>query len=458
MTTWRPLLLTCFILQTSWSFAMPLQEYVQLPDSAYSWEEEGNVDHGSYQTHLLSLVSQTWRSPSEVDRSEWSHWLTLIVPKEIRNKTTLLYIASGSNDDGPSLETKLPLATLAEQTGSVVAEIRMVPNQRLTFADDPDSHHAEAGRQEDELVAYTWYRYLEGGEAEWIAQMPMTKSVVRAMDAIQEFGMERLAHEIDNFVLVGASKRGWTVWTTAAVDPRVVGAIPLVIDMLNFKESMVHHYRTYGGWATTLHDYVKIGLERHWHSEQFNELLSMVEPYQLRHLLTMPKYIINAAGDEFFLPDSSQFYYDELAGEKYLRYIPNTGHRLSDSNVAQSIAAFYSAFLRGELLPNYRWNLDSEGTLLVESDRPPTRATLWQATNPEQRDFRLVTIGQAWKPTPLKADGEERFSVKVEEPGRGWTAYFVELAYSLEDGSEIEFTTQVYVTPEELPYEFHLTP
>ena len=40
----------------------------------------------------------------------------------------------------------------------------------------------------------------------------------------------------------------------------------------------------------------------------------------------MPKFIVNATGDQFFLPDSSQFYFDELPGPKYLRYMPNYDH------------------------------------------------------------------------------------------------------------------------------------
>ena len=34
-------------------------------------------------------------------------------------------------------------------------------------------------------------------------------------------------------MVAGASKRGWTTWTTAAVDKRVFAAVPIVMDMLS---------------------------------------------------------------------------------------------------------------------------------------------------------------------------------------------------------------------------------
>ena len=40
----------------------------------------------------------------------------------------------------------------------------------------------------------------------------------------------------------------------------------------------------------------------------------------------MPKLVLNSAGDQFFLPDSSQFYFDALPGPKKLRYTLNTDH------------------------------------------------------------------------------------------------------------------------------------
>ena len=77
----------------------------------------------------------------------------------------------------------------------------------------------------------------------------MTKAVVRAMDTVTAFCASpgRRAHaQVDKFVVSGASKRGWTTWTTAAVDRRVVAIVPIVIDVLNVEPSFDHHCRAYG--------------------------------------------------------------------------------------------------------------------------------------------------------------------------------------------------------------------
>lgn len=66
--------------------------------------------------------------------------------------------------------------------------------------------------------------------------MPMTKAAVRAMDAIQDFINKRYKIQIKDFLVNGASKRGWTTWTTAAVDKRVKAAVPMVMDLLHMNK------------------------------------------------------------------------------------------------------------------------------------------------------------------------------------------------------------------------------
>lgn len=443
-------LLFATLLFTASLHATPLDDYVQAPDPHYRWEEHRAAEGDGCTLYALELWSQKWRSESEVSRPIWHHWLMVAVPDTVRSPTGMLRIASGSNGDDAPFHLSHSLTALAKATGSIVAEVRMIPNQQLRFHDDPDPRYQEVGRQEDELVAYTWDKYLQTGESGWLARLPMTKAVVRAMDAVQEFASER-GVALDQFVVVGASKRGWTAWTAAAVDRRVCAVIPLVIDMLNLKPSMEHHYRTYGEWAIALRDYIEIGIHKRWTDPRLDEILAIEEPYALRDRLTMPKYLINAAGDEFFLPDSSQFYFHELPGQKYLRYVPNSGHWLKAGGVDLSVAAFYTAVLAGEELPHYRW-CRSGHHLEVTADRVPIKATLWQAHNPSARDFRLTTIGETWRATPLKP--ESRIAVDLPSEKEGWTAAFVEIVYQTSQGLPLTVTTEVFVTPDTLPYTF----
>ena len=103
-----------------------------------------------------------------------------------------------------------------------------MPNQPVVFMDDP----AKKPRTEDDFIAYTWDKFLRTGDEKWPARLPMTKSAVRAMDAVTQFAAapEGGGQKVARFVVSGASKRGWTTWTTAAVDKRVIAIAPAVID------------------------------------------------------------------------------------------------------------------------------------------------------------------------------------------------------------------------------------
>ena len=94
--------------------------------------------------------------------------------------------------------------------------VQQVPNQPLTFTGDG------VPRREDALLAYAWDRFLRSGDATWLPRLPMTKSVVRAMDTVIDFCAtpDGGGRSIDSFVVAGSSKRGWTTWITAVVDPR----------------------------------------------------------------------------------------------------------------------------------------------------------------------------------------------------------------------------------------------
>src|SRR5262249_48535524 len=117
-------------------------------------------------------------------------------------------------------------------------------------------------RVEDSFIAYTWDKFLRTGDSKWPARLPMTKAAVRAMDTVTAFcgSADGGNVKVDSFVVAGGSKRGWTTWTTAAVDKRVIGIIPCVIDVLNMQPSMQHHYAAYGFWAPSVGNYTAFHL------------------------------------------------------------------------------------------------------------------------------------------------------------------------------------------------------
>jgi len=282
----------------------------------------------------------------------------------------------------------------------------------------------------------------------------MTKAAVRAMDTITAVlaSPEGGGVQVNRFVVSGGSKRGWTTWTTAAVDKRVVAILPASIDLLNMEPSFEHHYRVYGFWAPAVKDYVESGVMDWAGTPEYRKLLEIEEPYSYRDRLELPKFMVYAAGDQFFLPDSSRFYFDDLKGEKYLRYVPNADHGLRGTNARESMLAYYEAFLKSTPRPRFSWRFEPDGDIRVTSQDRPSAVKLWQATNPEHRDFRLETLGPAYWSTGLEDQGGGVYVGHVAPPDKGWTAYFVELTYPSGGQYPFQFTTAVRVSPDTEPF------
>jgi PhoPQ-activated pathogenicity-related protein len=425
-----------------------LDRYVAKPDPAYAWKLVREAAGNPVTQYVLDLKSQAWRSERDVNRTVWQHWLTIVKPQKAASSTAFLFNSGGNNSDRPPKGADPLILRIAEATNGVVAELKMVPNEPLVF------HQDGVGRVEDDLIGYTWDQYLRTGDDTWPARLPMTKSAVRAMDAVQEFlaGEQGGRFKVDKFVVAGGSKRGWTTWCTAAVDRRVAAVVPFVIDALNVGPSMQHHAEAYGFYAEAVGDYLKHNIMQRSRDPKLQGLYAIEDPYSYRDRLTMPKFIVNSAGDQFFCPDSSQFYFDGLKGEKYLRYVPNSDHGLKDTDALESAIAFYWTVMAGKPRPKYSWSFEPDGSIRVTTPDRPVRAVLWSAENPAARDFRLETIGTAYKSTPLTDQGGGVYVGKAQAPAVGWSASFVELTFDVGAPTPLKLTSAVRVLPDRLPY------
>jgi PhoPQ-activated pathogenicity-related protein len=424
-----------------------LDRYIARPDPTYAWKVVREIPGNAATQYVLDLKSQTWRSDQEVDRKVWQHWLTIIKPQKPASSTAFLFISGGSNSDKPPKSSSSLMLKIAEATNSVVAELKMVPNEPIVFNKDG------VGRVEDDLIAYSWDKFLQTGDETWPARLPMTKSAVRAMDCVQEFlaSDQGGRFKVDKFVVAGGSKRGWTTWCTAAVDRRVTAIVPFVIDILNVVPSMRHHAEAYGFYSEAVGDYLKHNIMQRSGDPKLKALYAIEDPYSYRDRLTMPKFMVNSAGDQFFCPDSSQFYYDDLKGEKYLRYVPNSDHSLNDTDALESAIAFYWTVMAGKPRPKYSWSFEPDGTIRVTTPDHPKRVVLWSAENPAARDFRLESIGKAYKSIELTDRGGGVYEGKAAAPAKGWSASFVELTFDVGAPTPLKLTSAVRVLPDRLP-------
>src|SRR3954470_4866773 len=109
-----------------------LDRYVKAPDPTYAYTIVNTVKGEGYTSYVVELTSQTWRKPSEVDRTVWKHWLTIVKPERVDYTTGYLFITGGSSKDKAPAAPNSSYVDIAVTTHSVAAELQEVPNEPLT--------------------------------------------------------------------------------------------------------------------------------------------------------------------------------------------------------------------------------------------------------------------------------------------------------------------------------------
>ena len=431
-----------------------LKDYVNKDDGAFRYEIKKVVEGQSWKEYIIHMVSQKWLTDADVNEVEWWHWLTIVIPNDVKETEALLFIGGGDQGDEIPQSANPASIKVALATKSIVADISNIPFQPLVFKNDSFGE-----RVEDELISFGWRKFLEGGakdeDAHWLAHIPMTKAVARGMDVAQDIAKKE-GKPIDRFVTAGGSKRGWTTWCTAIADERVMAIIPIVIDMLNVNPSFQHHWKCYGEWSPAIEDYVNEGVMNWMGSREFERMMEIVEPYSFIEQLHLPKFLINATGDEFFATDSWQFYWDDLQGEKHVQYIPNTNHGLRNIDGEynlKSLAAFYKAVISDTERPSYDWYMSNDSIYLnidhmVNADYSIKQ---WEIVNGETRDFRVYVAGRTWSSTDIPKSNDGHYAVKIVQPEVGYKAGLLEIIFNPESELPFTFTTGTVVSPNTYP-------
>jgi hypothetical protein len=105
------------------------------------------IPGSGYTAFVLDMTSQSWRTPAEVGRPVWKHWLTIIRPDTAKGDTAFLYITGGSvNDKAPEKADPANLDTAL--TTNTVAVLNGVPDEPVIFSDDKKPRNDGVGRSD----------------------------------------------------------------------------------------------------------------------------------------------------------------------------------------------------------------------------------------------------------------------------------------------------------------------
>lgn len=413
----------------------PLDAYVAAKDDSYGWVKRQQGSYEGCEFAELTLTSQTWRE------IVWKHQLFVLKPNNVRDGSrAILFISGGGWRDElarpPQGKDELPkeaaiFAALAKQARAPVAILKHVPQQPI-FGD----------MVEDEIISYTFEQFIRTKDATWPLLLPMVKSAVRGMDAVQEFSKSEWQLDVERFTVTGASKRGWTTWLTSAVDKRVERLAPMVIDVLNMGLQMKHQLATWGKFSEQIEDYTRRGIQEQFASEGGQTLNRIVDPYHYRDRIRQPKLIMLGTNDRYWTVDALNLYWDGLTGEKHVLYVPNKGHSLGDmERVVGSLAAFHRE-AAGEIeLPNLSWDLVAGNpalTLTVRSSHKPEKMLAWIAAS-DTRDFRDAT----WTSHEIEA-ANDAYTHRLPLPTEGYAAMFGEGMFE-QDGTRFFLSTTLKV-------------
>jgi PhoPQ-activated pathogenicity-related protein len=296
----------------------------------------------------------------------------------------------------------------------------------------------------------------------------MVKIAVRAMDAMQEFVKEKTDHDVDNFMMSGESKRGWTTWLTGAVDDRVIAIAPAILSCLNLHENFHHYWKSLGGWSFAMFDYWSHGIMGLIDEPEMLAMDQIIDPYAYLEYLTMPKLIVSSASDEFFMPDDYDYFYKDLLGEKRILMMENSGHghgpRVDD--FWSMLSTFYLSVLTNHPLPTTDWTREytaTGGSLILLSSVVPTTIKVWAAKSiaPNRRDWRFAKLGENFQPEPsgvvwLESTPEDLgsgyYRAQFDNPDEGYLAFFISMSYPGPEGRTYHFTTETAIIPDNFPH------
>lgn len=387
-----------FLTQVSTS-VNSLDDYLKLDTGKPSWTAgPSNKDFAE-----LRLNSLTWQG------DQWRHE---IIIAGANSKSDVIILNLTGDRMGNTMDE---FTALFSKTCKLpVATVYGIPNQPLF------------GLREDELVGQGFMKFFTTQDNTWPLLLPMTKSTLLAMDAIQEWSNGRFS----KFILTGTSKRGTTSWLAATTgDKRIVGIAPMVSDiMMDFTRQLEVEKAAWGHFSPMMSDFEKFNPIPFFKGPRGQLLMHMTDPFFSLANVKVPVLVISATNDEFCVVDAVNSYWDSIQSPKIFKDLPNASHFFAIPNAlhggyskAQTIDAMNAVRFFADCISGK----DKLGLPALSNQNDPRRST----SKPWSVEGATPWVQEStWN--PHKASDRAKFAASLEEvyfKGSGYTASFTTL-------------------------------
>jgi len=372
----------------------------------------------------------------------------------------------------------------------------------MRWANDPEN----VGRMGDNQVAWSIKDYLINADNDprRLILLPMAKAGLLQMQAAQEFIKQKNFGDLSaGWMVMGASKRGWTTYLIGAVAPscescvKVIGLLPMVPIMPDLHLDLHRQWRAYNGFSFAFKDYLDTDLIKHLNLEKSREALKMIDPLSFKeNIAQIPKHVTLASSDEFMMMDWTNIWYDKVPGEFHVNIVPDAEHGLVTNlrGVLSPMSAMMKSIASGKTeRPTFNYTINNEtGELIVYIDPKKYNIKSVYLRHSEthsttRRDFRFlrqandfseacsfpeITIPSLdganclspvyWSGKKLNEakEGTGCYKVMPPKPSEGhWSGYYIQMYFAGDTNmgsillfNEFSMTTPGFTWPNTLPF------
>ncbi|MCX8064122.1 MAG: PhoPQ-activated pathogenicity-related family protein, partial [Candidatus Hydrogenedentes bacterium] len=417
-----------------------------------------------YTAYFLELTSQSWH-PEKTFPPVWRHWLTLLVPNRRTKDSALLTLTSGlSSPEKPMSEIPLSLVSISASTNSIVAILEGFPIDPTGYYETPSN---KVELKDIDFFIWSLRQYYDTNDPSWIVLLPMVKSVVSAINAIQEFILKDLKSEIPvkEFVLC-AEAPFFACWLVPAVDERVIGIAGINNFVYNIEVLIKNYLINEISLPSLFEEVDNKGLLQHFETQEGERLLNIIDPYNYRQFLKIPKLIVSYNG-----PSHSNFSFlaEEVASE-----IPDPIHwtlfpHLSLSrepvflsqnlNVLSSktpvapkiydfrdtLHVFYHRVINRKELPSILWNITPEGKCSAKISEEVVEARAWFCIKGSKNE--LIHDQSSWQMILMTEIAEGTYEANLNLPKENYKAVFIEVVFPSLSGTNFPITSPIHIIP-----------